>query len=58
MKRVQKESLDQYRSLTQSTGNKENKDQKQDVKKEVKQQAGQPMEGSKKKSSRKRGMSV
>lgn len=62
MKRMQKEDLSQYHSVQQLQG-KEVKpelkeDLKQDKKKEVKQKAGDDLTGPKKKTSRKKGVSV
>ena len=62
MKRMQKEDLSQYQSVEQSQGkeikNEQKEDLKQDKKKEVKQKAGDDLVGPKKKTSRKKGMSV
>lgn len=62
MKRVQKENLEQYKSVGQADGKDlkqgQQQDQKQDVKKHVKQDVSGEMNGSKKKSSRRKGMSV
>ena len=62
MKRVQKEALGQYQSVDQSQNKEVKQDQKQEVKqdekKSVKQKAGDDMDGPKKKSSRKKGMSI
>ena len=62
MKRVQKESLEQYKSVSQSQGKEiiqdTKQDQKQDVKKDAKQKIGEHVDGLKKKSVRKKGMSV
>ncbi|MDB5222381.1 MAG: hypothetical protein JWN83_1048 [Chitinophagaceae bacterium] len=64
MKRVQKENLEQYKSVSQSKGiskdmkQDQKQDLKQEVKKNVKQDINPEMNGSKKKSSRRKGMSV
>jgi len=70
MKRVQKEALEQYQSVGQAPRNEikqevkqdVKQDQKQEIKKDMKkspeQKPGNDLEGSKKKSSRKKGMSV
>ena len=62
MKQVQKEELRQYHSVNQSqgrgVGQEQMEEQKQDKKKEVKQKAGDEPGGTKKKTSRKKGMSV
>jgi hypothetical protein len=62
MKRMQKEDLSQYQSVEHSRGkeikNEQKEDLKQDKKKEVKQKAGDDLASPKKKTSRKKGMSV
>jgi hypothetical protein len=62
MKRMQKEDLSQYQSVEQSQGREikyeQKEDLKQDKKKEVKQKAGDDLASPKKKTSRKKGMSV
>lgn len=62
MKRVQKENLEQYKSVSQSNGISKGEDMKQDQKQEVKKDVKQDISGEmnviKKKSSRKKGMSV
>jgi hypothetical protein len=62
MKRMQKEDLSQYQSLQQSQGKEVKQEQKEelkpDKKKEVKQKIGDDLGGSKKKTSRKKGMSI
>jgi hypothetical protein len=62
MKRMQKEDLSQYHSVRQSQGKEikpeQKADLKQDKKKGVKQEAGDDLTGPKKKTSRKKGMSV
>jgi hypothetical protein len=62
MKRMQKEYLSQYQSVEQAQGkeikNEQKEDLKQDKKKEVKQRAGDDLALPKKKTSRKKGMSV
>ena len=62
MKRVQKEALEQYKSVSQSQGKEVKQEKKEelkpDVKKEAKQKIGDQPVGPKKKNSRKKGMSV
>jgi len=62
MKRVQKEALEQYKSVSQSQGKEVKQEKKEelkpDVKKEAKQKIGDQPDGPKKKNSRKKGMSV
>ena len=62
MKRMQKEDLNQYHSLQHSKGQEVKQEQKEelkpDKKKEVKQKIGDDLGGSKKKTSRKKGMSI
>lgn len=62
MKRMQKEDLSQYHSVEQSQGkelkNEQKEDMKQDKKKEVKPKVGDDLDSPKKKTSRKKGMSV
>jgi len=62
MKRMQKEDLNHYHSVKQSQGEdlkpEQKEDLKQDKKKEVTQKVGDDPSGSKKKTSRKKGMSV
>lgn len=62
MKRMQKEDLSQYQSVGQSQRieikTEQKEDLKQDKKKEVKQKAGNDMGSPKKRTSRKKGMSV
>jgi hypothetical protein len=62
MKRMQKEDLSQYHSLQHSKGQEVKQEQKEelkpDKKKEVKQKIGDDLGGSKKKTSRKKGMSI
>lgn len=66
MKRVQKESLEQYKSVSQSQNKDVKQDvkqdlkqeQKEDVKKNVKQEINDEMNGVKKNNSRRKGMSV
>jgi hypothetical protein len=62
MKRVQKEMLGPYQAVEKSQGKEVKQEQKQDVKQDVKKtvkpKLGDEMDGSKKKSSRKKGMSV
>ena len=62
MKRVQKESLDQYKSVNHSQQREVMQDKKEtlkpDVKKADKQNVSNGLNGSKKKTSRKKGMSV
>jgi len=62
MKRMQKEDLSQYHSVRQSQGKElkpeQKEDLKQDKKKEVKQKAGDDLTGPKKKTTRKKGMSI
>jgi hypothetical protein len=62
MKRVQKEALEQYKSVSQSQGKEVKQEKKEelkpDLKKEAKQKIGDQPDGPKKKNSRKKGMSV
>ena len=66
MKRVQKEALGQYQAVEQSLGKEIKQEQKQEVKQDLKQDAkksvkqnpGDELNGSKKKSTHKKGMSV
>ena len=60
MKRVQKEALEQYKSARQSQGNDVKMDKKEDLKTDIKKDVkmSEQMNGAKKKTSRKKGMSV
>jgi hypothetical protein len=60
MKRVQKESLDQYKSVSQSQAGEIKQENKEELKTEVKKSTKQTVsdDGSKKKTSRKKGMTV
>ena len=62
MKRVQKEALELYKSVSQSQGKEVKQEKKEelkpDVKKEAKQKIGDQPDSPKKKNSRKKGMSV
>jgi hypothetical protein len=62
LKRLQKEDLSQYQTVSQSQlkngGNEKKEEVKQDSKKAMKEKAGDDLDGSKKKNSRKKGLSV
>ena len=58
MKRVPKEDLGQYQSVKQTENKEVSQEQKEDIKKDVKQKKSEDLNGTKKKSSRKKGQSV
>ena len=62
MKRMPKETLEQFRSVKQSPGNEVKQEEKKEVKEEIKkgpkQKAAEDLNNSKKKISRKRGISI
>ena len=58
MKRVPKEDLGQYQSVKQTENKEVSQEQKEDIKKDVKQKNSEDLNGTKKKSSRKKGQSV
>ena len=58
LKRVPKEELGHYQAVHQTAHKELNQDQKEEIKKDVKQKKAEGLHDTKKKSSRKKGMSV